>query len=308
MTSYTAAGWAAMLLGVSSVDAFSSLGRRPDGVRTNLLSPGSQNAGFVARRRSSTEFYGTHNGNSDQDRDASQVVAASRWWQAVVQPAPSPALTPADEQQQAVDEYLEFLDKRYKRLHESEKKEERASTKFSALKWLMGDETDPVSQRQQENALYVLGVAELASERLLQKHQAAPQQHKRHAPVQEKESEVVIDAVVEDISQDVVAKYESPPETRQALLLATVSQMVRSVLTGVGNRRKALIAYQDKKLMSAMTRALNTIARTPFKAIQAFWKLGGGKKTVALTASAFITAFLVFRPVVQAMMEGALSR
>jgi hypothetical protein len=84
--------------------------------------------------------------------------------------------------------------------------------------------------------------------------------------------------------------------------------MVRSVLTGVSNRRKALIAYQDKKLMSAMTRALNTTARTPFKAIQAFWKLGGGKKTVAITASAFITAFLVFRPVVQAMMEGALSR
>ena len=76
-----------------------------------------------------------------------------------------------DQKQAVVDNYLEFLDRRYQRLHEEE--EPRRDTKFSAWKWLTqgSDDSEPLKQQKTDDALYVLGVAGLASEKLLQKHQ-----------------------------------------------------------------------------------------------------------------------------------------
>ena len=77
-----------------------------------------------------------------------------------------------DNEQQSVDEYLEFLDRRYRRLHSSEREE--ASKPFSALSWLRQGSLSRneviISEQQKEDALYVLGVAGLASEKLLHKH------------------------------------------------------------------------------------------------------------------------------------------
>jgi hypothetical protein len=332
MISYKAICLATMILAVSSVDGFSSIGRRPVGVRT-----GPNETFLFADRRSSTEIYDDTSGNSNHDHnsqasfrqrlsstrsfastrlysragndgesaagatDDQQEKAGARWWQSVVSVQQAPAPTEVDKEQEAVDEYLEFLDKRYKRLHENEKKmAEPAPKKFSALKWLTGDENDLVSQQEQEDALHVLGVAGLASERLLQKHQATLQQHKRRETVQEKkESPVVIDAVIEDVSQDVVVK--TSPENRHALLLVTL----RSVLKGISDRRKALISFQEKKLLSAMSLTLKAASKAPVKAGRALWNLGGGKKTVALTASVVFASFLVIRPVAHAMLREA---
>ena len=210
-----------------------------------------------------------------------------------------------DEEQQVVDEYLEFLDKRYKRLHEKEtKKREPAPKKFSALGWLMADsKSDAISEQQEEDALFVLGVAELASERLLQKHHASLQ-YKKRAPALEEEQEVVIDAVAEtDSSEDAVVSKVS--ESRRAVMFATLAATGRKVLTGVSNRRKALIAYQEKKIVAALLVAFKTSLDTPAKAAKLIWSLGGGKKTVTLTVSAFITAFLLVRPVAQALISEA---
>lgn len=242
--------------------------------------------------------------------DELQDKEAARWWQSVFQPD-NVAPPREDDEQAVVDEYLEFLDKRYKRLHENEKKRPSpAPKKFSALGWLTADKSDPVSQQQEEDALYVLGVAELASERLLQKHHGSLQQYKRKTLEEaEKKQEVVIDAVAkeeptEDTDVAVVSNDESS-ETRKALLFATLAQAGRNVLKGVSARRKALIAYQDKKVVAAMLLAFKTTVDAPIKAAKLLWNLGGGKKTIALTVSAFVTAFLVVRPVAQAVVGEA---
>ena len=353
--SCAAIGCASMLLAVSSVHAFSSIGRRtgvrPCLIRSEFAIPGSPKlpqANFLALcrkdstvllatgvhsdeapkstaatrhasrsspRRSSTRRFSTRlnyrDGNEDESASALaagdlQDKEAARWWQSVFQHAPSP--TQEDEEQQVVDEYLEFLDKRYKRLHENErrkKKPEPAPKKFSALGWLAGDKSDPMSQQQEEDALYVLGVAELASERLLQKHHGHLQ-YKRRASTQEveKKQEVIIDAVVEEepTEDNVIAKDESS-EARKALMFAAIAQSGRKLLKGISARRKALIEFQDKKIVAAAALALKTLLSTPIKAMKLFWNLGGGKKTIALTASAFITAFLVIRPVAEAVMR-----
>eukprot|EP00547_Thalassionema_nitzschioides_P000336 CAMPEP_0194198856 /NCGR_PEP_ID=MMETSP0156-20130528/80_1 /TAXON_ID=33649 /ORGANISM="Thalassionema nitzschioides, Strain L26-B" /LENGTH=212 /DNA_ID=CAMNT_0038923685 /DNA_START=116 /DNA_END=754 /DNA_ORIENTATION=+ len=75
-------------------------------------------------------------------------------------------------EQESVDEYLEFLDRRYNRLRHEEE-EETAPARVWSWGWLMDDNNKPenvAQQVQQNDALYALGVAELASEKLLQKH------------------------------------------------------------------------------------------------------------------------------------------
>lgn len=66
-----------------------------------------------------------------------------------------------------VDDYLESIDRRYKRVHRSENEDDRQNMGFtSTLTWL-------VSERKHENendALHILDLAELASVRLLHKH------------------------------------------------------------------------------------------------------------------------------------------
>jgi len=77
-------------------------------------------------------------------------------------------------EQEGVDEYLEFLDRRYHRLRVDED-DPAPSTKrsFSAWGWLVDKNNGPhclTHEMQQNDALHALGVAELASEKLLQKH------------------------------------------------------------------------------------------------------------------------------------------
>jgi len=78
-------------------------------------------------------------------------------------------------EQQNIDEYLEFLDRRYNRLHSNDKKEEKKRSVNTAWKWIFDSDSSsskPTSlhESMKQDALYVLGVAELASARLLQKH------------------------------------------------------------------------------------------------------------------------------------------
>lgn len=91
-------------------------------------------------------------------------------------------------EQQSVDLYLEFLDRRYHRLNDDDEPPKKTEKKKkSVLDWV-GEK--PVSDTQQD-ALYVLGVAKLASKQLLQKH-------KPHILPEEQDnnSGVVIDAEV----------------------------------------------------------------------------------------------------------------
>ena len=88
-------------------------------------------------------------------------------------------------QQCVLDDYLESIDRRYKRLHEEKNGSSSSSQKgstdgggggfTSALQWLTQQSSDSTSSqaeemRKQEDAIYVLGLADLASTRLLQRH------------------------------------------------------------------------------------------------------------------------------------------
>lgn len=74
------------------------------------------------------------------------------------------------DEQLILDQYLESIDKRYKRLHS--RKRDRGSIQNVALEFLTEGASFPSfdEQRKQEDALHVLGLAKLASARLLQKH------------------------------------------------------------------------------------------------------------------------------------------
>lgn len=73
--------------------------------------------------------------------------------------------------QNIVDEYLESISRRYERIHQNESNNDTSHKGFtSALAWLTANGVN----EQNEDALFVLDLAGLASERLLQKHKLPP--------------------------------------------------------------------------------------------------------------------------------------
>jgi len=96
--------------------------------------------------------------------------------------SPFKASSTDDNDQQNVDEYLEFLDKRYHRLHDEGFELEKPKP-FSAWDWLFDNEKSHNPQQSHDDALFILGVSELASERLRKKQQQSSKKSKRSAPV-----------------------------------------------------------------------------------------------------------------------------
>jgi len=80
-------------------------------------------------------------------------------------------------------------------VHQSETKNDRSQRSFtSSWAWLAADESslkEEEKQRNEENALFVLGLADLASVRLLQKHRLPITQPRQ--PLQESEGSTIID-------------------------------------------------------------------------------------------------------------------
>lgn len=113
-----------------------------------------------------------------------------------------------DKQQYVLDEYLELIDRRYKRLHEDEQSSSLSSSKAThenggftnALQWLKhSSDSSTLSeiekQRQKDDAIYVLGLAGLASKKLLQKH---------HLPIPESKKKSFIDVAFQNESLELI--------------------------------------------------------------------------------------------------------
>lgn len=87
-------------------------------------------------------------------------------------------------QQFVVDKYLESIERRYNRVHQVELTDDTNQRVLSsAWTWLTADEStfrQEERQRSRDDALYVLGLAELASARLLQKHHLPVTQSHEH--------------------------------------------------------------------------------------------------------------------------------
>jgi hypothetical protein len=117
---------------------------------------------------------------------------------------------------------------------------------FSVWKWLYQEVELPPSHQQQDDALYVLGVAGLASKRLLQKH---------HLPIQNEEEDV------------------KPIDVTAAVVVKPLSQLLSS--------RQRFMAFQRQKL-SALSQWM---MRRPVHLARALWKWAGGTQTVSRTLS-----------------------
>ena len=199
-----------------------------------------------------------------------------------------PAITPVgeDDEQQKVDEYLEFLDKRYHRLHDVEAKRVslKAAKTFPVLDWLIVNgqkDASYDSDLTHENALYVLGVAELASTRLLQKH---------HIPVKGPDRHPAIDTMA----------YTIPLQSRQSHLFGDLTKPTTSVLDSIRAHRRALIAFQGKQLKNLFGLGITMVLQAPTKlahTLKAIWKHGGGRKTSALSLGVLSACIVLLRPV-----------
>lgn len=98
-------------------------------------------------------------------------------------------------QQFVVDKYLESIERRYRRVHQTELTDDTNHRGLnSAWTWLTADESalkHVEKQRSLDDALHVLGLAELASARLLQKHHLPVTQS--HWPSQKLTDSLTID-------------------------------------------------------------------------------------------------------------------
>jgi hypothetical protein len=238
-----------------------------------------------------------------QEHDAAAATSRSSpqsryWLQTVFPPADVPAES-VDSEQDIVDDYLVFLDRRYHRLHDDV---EAKGAKFSAWKWLMqGNEGSEdqviVSQAEKEDdALYVLGVAGLASQRLLQKHQ-----HHPVAPAQ-KSAATSVDRALPSFAVD--ADMTVLPSTRLSVVASIAVARATPVLQRVLKQRRALILFESVKAQAALKFLVRKVVVAPFKAMKSAVELGGGKQNISTTLTvAAALSFVLFRPVLQAVVS-----
>jgi hypothetical protein len=219
------------------------------------------------------------------------------------------------EQQYVLDDYLESIDRRYRRLHESD--EPPAETNkgtggfTNALHWLTHSEPSSASeeQRKQEDAIYVLGLADLASTRLLQ-------QHNLPIPQSKVNKSIVIDIGFKNDSLDLVneatAVNEAPerqpskstvatPSTSNITRAALILQMLRRVQI----QRIFELSKMANQLASDVLRIpLKAIPQALAAALSLLNKTSGSKHSFQLVsvvaATVFTIALSAFRPLSKA--------
>eukprot|EP00545_Synedropsis_sp_CCMP1620_P014000 CAMPEP_0119002980 /NCGR_PEP_ID=MMETSP1176-20130426/273_1 /TAXON_ID=265551 /ORGANISM="Synedropsis recta cf, Strain CCMP1620" /LENGTH=318 /DNA_ID=CAMNT_0006954529 /DNA_START=61 /DNA_END=1017 /DNA_ORIENTATION=- len=286
--SMSSLGWIAMLLAFSSASALTTQSPR-------AMMPGSpawisdsaRNSNDKLRTQpstGSTKLLYAHGDFADDDyrRDEHNEAVngvrtrLSTIWTNIF-PTPKP-----ESEQEVVDEYLEFLDRRYHRLHDEE---ETSSTvkPFSTWGWLTDNSSREVSYdaaKSHEDALFVLGVAELASVELLQKHH------------------IVVESVTTDTVIDTKASSSG--------LFGSVSKPSTSILQKLKNRRRDLIVYQETQMKRVLALSVKTAVTAPSRiatTAKAVWKHSGGKNTIALSVSMLTAAFFFLSAVVGMVFE-----
>jgi hypothetical protein len=168
---------------------------------------------------------------------------------------------------------------------------------LSAWKWLKHDPLEGAElltqQQQQEDALYVLGVAGLASKRLLQKH---------HLPAPT-EASVPLECV--DIAEATqVVDVSVVPSSTAPTKLMLHKQAVAKALHRLSKSRMALHKYQSKQLRSMASFCV----RGPIRLCQSLWRWGGGQDNVVRTLTLTAAVMLVLvRPLLQIVASESLN-
>lgn len=218
-----------------------------------------------------------------------------RWWNPLV----TPKSTSSDgSSSSSVDEYLEFLERRYSRLYENDSSKQQASkSKFSVLSWLQQSDEATASSSSSSttvetsspaDAWYALGVAGLAGKQLLEQSSKTPMSAlKQNMPID--------DAQVISTSASVVSTETATAASVFALRMAPLFRRLSA-------QRQRLLRYESQKLNSAVVFVLKTVLRLPVKVGKAVWNMGGGKKTIAVTLTvAAAVSLLMLRPIAEAV-------
>lgn len=230
---------------------------------------------------------------------AKESVVHSKWWNGFFN-SPSDSVN----EQESVDEYLEFLERRYKRLHEDNEKRS-----FSAMNWLMQGNSEEgkeilASKQQKEDALYVLGVAGLASQKLLHKH---PQ--------------------LQDAKQDSDESQPSDPSPIQALetiatsaedltfghlVIQRVMVPIVRVLYFVQRQKQVLLDVQLRRVeryaANVTKRFVRSMLYAPVKITKVMIEFGGGKSSIVSTLALASAILVLLRPLLQGLLsEGTIA-
>jgi hypothetical protein len=294
LSSLSRVGWLSLILSFASkATAFQLSPREPFALLHRGAVPDT-----------STEVYGRQNyprkttSTRLQYRDGNedpQAVKTSKWWNSVFS-----SQSDSGNEQDGVDAHLEFLDRRYNRLHEEVKQEKP----FSAINWLLqgqGKEGDILpSQQEKEDALYVLGVAGMASEKLLQKHPHLNAD--KEVSTLKKATPVPIEAL------DALAA-SSEDVTFGHLMIKKVLVPIVRLLYFVHRRKQMFLNVQYKRVGHFVGKTGKTTIRAllnaPTKAFEVILEIGGGKANIVSTLAIASTLFLLTRPLMQAVVTEA---
>ena len=224
----------------------------------------------------------------------------------------SPDATSIDQEQENVDAYLEFLDKRYRRIHSDDEKETKVQSNaksFSAMDWLTSKNTEADSltleEQQQQDALYVLGVAGLASQKLLQKHHLLAT---NQAKLTSSDSSAAMEKVVElkDLIDDAIEVNDPSKSLKTMINHAVVNSILLPVLRViyVAQRQKQLFANMVQRgLMQLVTKATDglkhTLSQGPRSVLNAVLTIIGGKQNIMRTMAVGYAALVLFRPLLR---------
>jgi len=269
--------------------------------------------------------------DSSSSSSSSLSQQQQRWWKTLLPMESVSTSTKTsskpETQQESVDAYLEFLDRRYRRLHSDEmeqgkqQQQQAQSSKpipFSAMDWLMNGnpgansgESHQQGQRKHEDALYVLGVAGLASQKLLQKHHldvaATSGENPNSVHTERNDNSDVIEVTAEEDGQ-AISSTPSHVFIRKVLV-----PMIRAFY--VVQRRKELVFRSIQQRAArvaskAAHRAVRPVAlrwkRGPKAIFEAFLEFGGGKRNIVLTLACVYATILLVQPILQAAVaEGS---
>lgn len=209
-----------------------------------------------------------------------------------------------------VDEYLEFLDRRYNRMHKSDNNARTthySKKQFPVLTWLFHENSGSIANNEDENhdnALYALGVAGLASERLLQKHGVALHKHSIVHPA----------AIANNNENGVVVEVEHSNSHRMPLPLlnkivaAFTATWIYHTHRQVMVRQRLLFRALSRKTRQVAASALASLPESTAALVKALWKAGGGKHSIKLAAATLCFLLLyIAKPLVKGVLSTSTS-
>jgi hypothetical protein len=212
----------------------------------------------------------------------------SKWWGTFT------LVIDEDQNQKNVDDYLEFLDKRYQRLYHDEETLTLSKTtkQLPILSWLIdGPHKNDFSDTQpiQDDALLLLGLSNLASSRLL---------HKHHQPM----TKAITTQLLPEGVNETILDTKSPQPSHQSI----VSHSMSSVWNKVRSARRDLVKFQEMQVKRFLKSILKVVVSIPSHVAnyaKALWNYMGVKNTVVLSLSMISACLFILRPVTAVLIH-----